>query len=296
MSIAWAPFWKKLFATRALPIIIVQNYRLLEGMGEPVYLLLRGRKADFVKNSLSFNNNDLIEEGDFCYFVFWKKGDDIKQYPDIRDLKIIMDSQEMVNVGLKEFIQKQKHFAPVVIKDNAELNIEHEVRIYFSKELLQDTHSFEAEFYFIHPEFDFLYGQMDKMDESYGAPYGWRQIKWRGCYYRNKFYKGAFLIALPDLRRDLAIDRAGMTITSEYDAWTSPPPLSPILTEHDIIVRLNGLRYEIRDMTKNMIENMLVQQEFRMSEIEPSNPVYQVPVETVNGVLEGFPRKIYSGI
>lgn len=296
MSIAWVPYWKKLFATRSIPIIIRQNYRLLEGMGEPVYLLVRGRKVDFFKNQVEWTVSDIIPDGNFCYFLLWKMGNDIKKYPDIRDITIKMDGQDMINVVLKDFLTDKTHFAPVIIKQNEELNIEHEVRIYFHKDLLTETHNFIAEYIFIHPEFDTVYWQMDSVKESKGAQYGWRQPVWRGCYYKDKFIKGAFLIALPDIRRDLVLERSGFVTHSDYDAWTSPPPLSPILNEHDIIVRLNGLRYEVRDMTRNIIENMWVQQEFRISEIEPSNPVYEVEVDTVKGKIKGFPEEIYTGI
>jgi len=303
MSLLWTPIWKKLFATRAIPLALKQNYRLLEIVGEPVYLLMRIRKSDkfdIEPKVKIFNKTNLIQEGNFCYLVLWKKGVNLDQdYPDVRDIIIEKGSNSnfilMQNVSLPEFLTDVDFYFTKVIRNNAELNIEHEVRIYFHQNLLNTNDEFHIKFFTIHPDFSEVYNQSMTYSSSALSLYGWRLAQWRGCYYRDKFIHNAFLVAMPDLLRDLNLSSSGFMVSSEYSLWASPPPFAPLLREHDIIVRLNGLRYEIRDMTYNMLQNMLLQQEFKIGEIEPSHPVYNIPVDTVAKTLKGFPNKIYTG-
>lgn len=297
MTIAWTPLWKRLFSSRVVPIIVRQNYRLLEIVGEPVYLLIRIRKRDIMDEGViekNFNTQNLISLDNFAVLKLWQYGDNIMEYPDTRSLKIFKDDIEMTDVVLKDFITDENMYAVEVIKNNIELNIQHEVRIIFHKNLLNQSNNFRVEYFRIATAFDRVYYQSDSHETKLSL-YGWKQPNWRGCYFRDKLIRGAFLVAFPDLSRDLNIESTGMVPTSDYELWTSPPPLSPIITEHDVIVRLNGLRYEVRNFTRNIIQNILVQQEFRVSEIEPSNPIYDIPVDTVKGELKGFPVQIYSG-
>jgi hypothetical protein len=289
----WKPPYQKLFASRVLPVIVFQNYRLLELAGEPVHLLIRvhaeycGRRV--VK---TINSVDLVVEGDFVVWHLWVSGiNDVDEFPDIRDIGIRIDGVDCVNVYAPEYVVDVHHF---YVRD-LRLEEGHRVDVFFKKEVRDVNRVVECEYDVILPDFDAVTGQTYPGEGAH-SKYGWRQFRWRGVYYQGKVLRDAFLLAFPDLRRDLALERRGFGVESRYDCWTSPPPFAPLVNEHDVIVRLNGLRYEIRNVTRNLVDGVLVQQDFEVSEVSPSNAVYNVEVDSLKGPLKGFPgRRIYSG-
>ncbi len=299
MTIMWQPAWRVLLSNRVPQIIVRENYRLLEGMGEPVYLLQKGHEATVARDkTVTFTGDRMILDpsNGYYYYILWQAGNPVSSYPNVNRCTVTLGGNTLTNIAMVDFITDNTSFAPVVIKNNTDQGINLQVRLYFNSPLAVAANSFNVAYETISPDYDALYRQVDGFQNSEGNPFGWQQVKWRGCYYKDKFFDKAFLLAMPNLMRDLNMKPVGWEITSMYtDNWTSPPPLCPLLYEHDIVVRLNGLRYEVRNMTPDTVENILVQQEFDLSEIEPSRAEYGVPVETANGTLSGFPEKIYSG-
>lgn len=297
----WKPPYLKLFASRALPVIIFQNQRLLEMGGEPVYLLRRewiGTETRGEWLCKRFTSMDLTLEGAVAIWVLWDVGVNREdEYPDLRSIEVIINQTKAINVYAEEFLLDNFCFYIRHIRDNISENIKHRVLLVFRKEVKEaQDYKFECRFRTIHPDFDEITNQVFMTSTSLGAKYGWRQFRWKGVKYRNRIIPDGFLMAFPDIRRDLSLGHIGWTPESSYDGWTTAPPFAPKLQEHDVILRLNGLRYEIRDMTENLVDGILVQQEFRISEVSPANPVYDVEVDTIKGTYGGFPEtKIYSG-
>jgi hypothetical protein len=290
----WKAPYQKLFASRVIPIAVYNNYRLLEIAGEPVHVLVRVRAEYCAKRLVKVVDSRQLERYEdqrVAVWWVWRSGVDYdEEFPDIRDIVVRVDGVEGVNVYAVEFMERMHHFYVRDVRDD----LGHRVGIFFRRDILDSEHRIECAYFPIHPDFDIHTGQV-YIGESALSKYGWRQLRWR-TYYRGRVLHDVIIVAFPDLRRDLVLDRHGWVPESRYDVWTSAPPFAPILYEHDVLVRLNGLRYEIRNMVPNLVEGVLVQQDFEVSEISPSSPVYDIAVDSLKGTLKGFPeRKVYSG-
>jgi len=296
----WKDPYLKVRQSHILTLAIRNNFKMLSSFGEPVYLLIRTWRKDAHADGqtvVSFTGADIQLKEDYGFFDLWVDGSS-NPYPDFRTVEVYKDGVLMSNVLDEFFIKQDNHYSVKVLRGVKDESSPLIVRIFFHSSLVNSAFNFEARYFEIDRSFDEI-GRAEAISNSESplAFYGWSQFRWNGVLWKGNLIPDAFLIIMPDLERDLINERTGITVTSTYRAWTNTFPFAPMLKERDIIVRLNGLRYEIRNMTLNKIADFVVQQEFDIGEIDPSNPVYNIPVDTINGVLQGYPEDIvWSGI
>ena len=90
-------------------------------------------------------------------------------------------------------------------------------------------------------------------------------------------YNGPFdlVIAPDDSERNIAQSNRGRSLTHSYETWTGPQPL---LSQRDLIVKLNGDRYGIGPVKMPSNRGMQLQQHFSISHIDEGDIRYQIPV------------------
>lgn len=90
-------------------------------------------------------------------------------------------------------------------------------------------------------------------------------------------YDGPYdvLVAPEDGERSISQGNRGRTVQHPYDTWTGP---SPLLTQRDFFVKLNGDRYGIGPVRMPSIRGMQLQQFFITSHLDTADIRYKVPV------------------
>lgn len=90
-------------------------------------------------------------------------------------------------------------------------------------------------------------------------------------------YEGPFemLMAPPDTERSIRQSDRGRHQEMTYDVWTGP---SPLLSQRDFMVKLNGDRYSIGPVRMPTNRGNVLQQHFNVSVLDHQDIRYQVPV------------------
>lgn len=90
-------------------------------------------------------------------------------------------------------------------------------------------------------------------------------------------YDGPYdIIVAPDnSARAAQQGNRGRTLAHVYDSWTGP---SPLLSQRDFIVKLDGDRYAIGPVTRPNARGMQLQQSFDLSHIDEQDIRYHVPI------------------
>ena len=103
-------------------------------------------------------------------------------------------------------------------------------------------------------------------------------------------YDGPYdiIIAPEDGERAIAQGNRGRTVTHPYDTWTGP---SPLLTQRDFFVKLNGDRYGIGPVRMPSNRGMQLIQFFTTSHLDTADIKYTVPV--IQTELLVFPETRY---
>jgi hypothetical protein len=90
-------------------------------------------------------------------------------------------------------------------------------------------------------------------------------------------YSGSYDIVLapPDIEKSIKQESRGRTMSQAYETWTGP---SPLLTQRDFIVKLNGERFGIGPVRITSNRGMQLQQTFQVSHLDESDIRYKVPI------------------
>lgn len=90
-------------------------------------------------------------------------------------------------------------------------------------------------------------------------------------------YEGPYdmMVAPDDGPRNIQQSNRGRTFSHVYESWTGP---SPLLSQRDFLVKLNGDRYAIGPVRMPSNRGMLLQQFFPVSHIDEQDVRYMVPV------------------
>lgn len=90
-------------------------------------------------------------------------------------------------------------------------------------------------------------------------------------------YDGPYdiIIAPDDSEKSISQSNRGRSFTHSYDTWTGP---SPLLSQRDFIVKLNGDRYGIGPVRMPSNRGMQLQQHFSISHLDEGDIRYKVPV------------------
>ncbi len=90
-------------------------------------------------------------------------------------------------------------------------------------------------------------------------------------------YEGPYdsIVAPDDAEKKISQSNRGRTMDHSYDSWTGP---SPLLSQRDFIVKLNGDRYGIGPVKIPTARGMQLQQFFTLSHIDEQDVRCRVPV------------------
>jgi len=91
-------------------------------------------------------------------------------------------------------------------------------------------------------------------------------------------YEGPYdvVFAPDDADRSVEQQQNGSTVTHSYEVWTGP---SPLFTQRDFIVKLNGERYSIGGVRMPTNRGMVLQQHFNIGHIDEGDIRYRVPID-----------------
>ncbi len=281
--------WKVSLAVR-------QNHHLLQIAGEPVYLLRRIRAED--REPVEGENPSVVIDlvTGIYNFNIWQDPSD-KPFPDDRSIAISVNGEAWEQAFDKySFAGGEKEFAIEIFRNAvtpAGDPIGDKVVIWLSTPPFAPADSVEYTYKEIQKTVDTRTMQPGRVDCPAGGAgvgagadskslYGLEQYKNPRSMWRGKLLPNTFPLAFPDVLRDrIDLSNAGFIRVSEMKHWTSPPPLCPIVREHDYIVRrTNGRRYEITNHTEIRLGYRLVQQQFDATEVDASSSVINIPVET----------------
>ena len=96
-------------------------------------------------------------------------------------------------------------------------------------------------------------------------------------------YEGPYdiIIAPDDAERRIAQRDVGRTVEHTYEVWTGP---SPLLSQRDFLVKINGERYSIGAVRFPSNRGMVLQQHFNISRLDEQDIRYKVRVTAPCGV------------
>lgn len=104
-------------------------------------------------------------------------------------------------------------------------------------------------------------------------------------------YEGPYDITIAPDDGDRAIrqESRGRTLAHQYETWTGP---SPLLSQRDLIVKLNGDRYGLGPVRMPSNRGMQLQQHFVVSHLDETDIRYDVPV--IDPLTMTFPQTRYE--
>lgn len=93
-------------------------------------------------------------------------------------------------------------------------------------------------------------------------------------------YEGPYdiLIAPDDAERRIAQKETGRSVEHTYEVWTGP---SPLLSQRDFVVKINGERYSIGPVRFPSNRGNVLQQHFNIGHLDEKDIRYRVPVVPV---------------
>lgn len=91
-------------------------------------------------------------------------------------------------------------------------------------------------------------------------------------------YEGPYglVIAPDDAERRITQQAVGRSVEHAYEVWTGP---SPMLSQRDFLVKLNGDRYSIGPVRMPSNRGMVLQQHFNIGHLDEKDIRYQVPLD-----------------
>jgi hypothetical protein len=97
-------------------------------------------------------------------------------------------------------------------------------------------------------------------------------------------YEGPYDIVLApdDAERRINHSTNGRNMEHTYEVWTGP---SPLLSQRDFIVKVNGERYSVGPVRMPSNRGMLLQQHFNIGYFDEKDIRYKVPLDGVQGML-----------
>lgn len=97
-------------------------------------------------------------------------------------------------------------------------------------------------------------------------------------------YEGPYdiVIAPDDAERRISQSSAGRRVEHSYEVWTGP---SPLLSQRDFIVKIDGTRYSVGAVRRPSNRGMLLQQHFNIGYIDEKDIRYSVPIDNPQGFV-----------
>lgn len=108
-------------------------------------------------------------------------------------------------------------------------------------------------------------------------------------------YDGPYdlVVAPDDAEKNLTQSNRGRSFVHNYETWTGPTPL---LSQRDFLVKLNGDRYGVGPVRMPTNRGMQLQQHFTISHLDESDIRYKVPVLDTSSLIVPQTRFLRNGI
>lgn len=97
-------------------------------------------------------------------------------------------------------------------------------------------------------------------------------------------YEGPYdlVIAPDDAERRIAQRDTGRTIEHAYEVWTGP---SPLMSQRDFLVKINGERYSVGPVRMPTNRGMVLQQHFNIGHLDEHDVRFRVPMDHPRGLV-----------
>jgi len=301
------PFWTRPYktrrSTRILSFAVRQNWSLLQVGGEACYLLKRktrlnspfqvsARRVSTLTETASSHSYSIDPDTGMLRFCLWSADTDpVDRYPDIGTLTATVQASGGTTVWEStvdkfSFIADREEYTFDIFQDELDSagdEISDAVYVVFNTAPFTADNSVIFSFGKINPLVNFAAMQpiRDNQEGYQRSLYGFDQWIDPNVKIRSRGLPNSFLLAFPGIKSDFTITEGGLLREVKGDFWTVPPPYSPAIVEHDVVVRSHtGQRFQVVDYTPIYIENILASQHFDMVELDPRSSVYNVTYDT----------------
>jgi hypothetical protein len=225
------------------------------------------------------------------YKLWGENTDQPEDYPDIGVFTTTVQASAStdpweVAVDKYSFINGRQEYAFDIYQDQVDSNgnsIENSVYIVFNTPPFTAQSIASITYGTINPLVDVhgLQPLRDNQEDFQRSLFGFEQWLNNESFIRSKRTPHRFLLAFPGVMTDFSVTEAGFLRESRSDYWTTPPPYSPTVVEHDVIIReSNGQRYQVVNYTPIYLEDILVSQHFDMAELDPRSSIYNLEYAT----------------
>jgi len=297
------PFWVRPYKTRRsnriLTFAVKQNNTLLELGGEACYLLKRktrltapfqvaARRVDTLTETASSHSYSIDPDTGMLRYCLWSASTDpVSTYPDIGTLTATVQASGGTTVWESavdkySFLPDRDEYTFDIFQDEIDSDgaaITDAVYMIFNTPPFTADNTVYFSFGNINPLVNFAAMQpvRDNADGFQRSLFGFEQ--WLNPFpkIRKKSAPNSFLLAFPGVKSDFSITESGLLQETRADFWTVPPPYSPVIVEHDVIIRPSTTeRYQVVNYTPIYIEHILVSQHFDMVELDPRSSIYNI--------------------
>lgn len=299
----YVPPFKVRRSTGILNFGVKQNHNLLEVGGEACYLLQRrarsnttfqkdNRRTSTMTMSATAGSYSVDPVTGYLRYCLWTESTDrTDKYPDIGTFTATIQASGGTSVWESavdkySFIADRSEYAFDIYQ--SEMTVEG-VAIPDAVYIVFNTPPFDVNnvslfnFGNINPQTNF--GAMQPIvDNETGfqrSLFGFEQWRNPKAKIRSRHRPNAFLLAFPGVLSDFTITDGGLLRDTRADFWTVPPPYSPQVAEHDVVVRQHtGQRFQVTNYKPVYIETILASQHFDMVELDPRSSIYDISYET----------------
>lgn len=298
----WSPAHKIRRSTRILSFAVRQNYDLLQLAGEECYLLkrfaranatfqLQSRQINTLTRTVTAGSTTVDPDVGHLRALLWSElTDPPSEYPDIGTLTatVVASGSTAVwepAVDKYSFIDDRNEYTFDIFQDEVDstgTEIPDAVYMVFNTPPFEALGSAMLTYGPVNPLVNPLSMQpvRDNQPGYQASLFGFEQWLKPNSKIRNRMVPNALLLAFPGVKSDFTITEAGLLRETKADFWTTPAPYSPVIVEHDIIIRkLTGQRFQVVDYTPIYIENILVSQHFNLVELDPRSSIYNITYE-----------------
>jgi len=296
----WIDPYRYRRTSKILSYVVRQNDTLLQFGGEAVILLQRKVRADapftvaerristITKTVSSFTTDP--STGDIRANL-WQYGDPVDEYPDIGVCTVTVQASGGASVWESavdkySFIDNRTEYAFDIYQDEIDstgARIDDSVYIVFNTPPFNLAAYAVLNYGIINPLVNFA-GMQNVRNNQTGyqdSLFGFEQWLNFEARVRKRRAPHTFLIAFPGVMNDFKLTEGGFLREQKGSFFTSPPPYSPKLYEHDVLIRLStGVRYQIISLLPIYLEDILVAQHFDLAELDPRSTIYNVEYST----------------
>lgn len=296
----WKPTYKIRRSTRILSFAEKQNHMALQTVGEPCFLLKRQARANapFQKNSRRVSTlTDVAstytvdpDTGYLRHKLWGRNTHPVTEYPDIQvfTATVAASTTDVWEPAVDKytFLSNRNEYAFDIYQDDMlddGTELEDAVYIVFNTPPFSASNVTTMTYGVISPavKFESMQPIIDNESPFQKSLFGFEQWKNSSVRIRHRRQPHRLLVAFPGTLTDFSITDAGLLRDSRASHWTTSDPYSPVIVEHDVIVReATGQRFQVVNYTPIYIEDRLVSQHFDLVEISPRSSIYQVQVDT----------------